>query len=168
LLALLDRLALGRPVIISPSMSGRFALPLVTGEPDRVAGFVAIAPVAIRRYKHRLGGITAPVLAVWGEHDRIIPPEQADLLVGSVKRGRIEAAVHGPGCRKLLAFPGERVDRPCQPCRGRDHDLRRPCLGTDDGVARRRLFGCCTERQRQEQEEDTLHRSSPHQNGNLR
>lgn len=87
LVSLLDRLGLNRPVIVSPSMSGWFALPLVTGEPDRVAGFAAIAPVGIKWYKHRLGRITAPVLAVWGEHNRIISPEQADLLVNSVERG---------------------------------------------------------------------------------
>lgn len=27
-------------------------------------------------------------LAVWGEKDNLIPQEQADLLVGSVRRGR--------------------------------------------------------------------------------
>ena len=80
LLALLTRLGLRRPVIVSPSLSGWFALPLVTSEPDRVAGFVAIAPVGIRRYKDRLGRITAPVLAVWGEHDEVIPQERADLI----------------------------------------------------------------------------------------
>jgi pimeloyl-ACP methyl ester carboxylesterase len=73
LLDLLNRLEIGRPVIVSPSLSGWFALPLVTGEPDRVAGFVAIAPVGIRRYRDRLGHITAPVLVVWGEHDEVIP-----------------------------------------------------------------------------------------------
>jgi abhydrolase domain-containing protein 14 len=32
--------------------------------------------------------ITAPVLAVWGEHDTTIPQEQADLPVNSARRGR--------------------------------------------------------------------------------
>lgn len=48
---LLDVLEVERPVVVSPSMSGRFALPLVTGEPQQVSGFVAVAPVGIPNYK---------------------------------------------------------------------------------------------------------------------
>ncbi len=85
---LLDVLEVEKPVVVSPSMSGRFALPLVTEEPQRVSGFVAVAPVGIPDYKDQLHRITAPVLAIWGERDEVVPQEQADLLVGSVKRGR--------------------------------------------------------------------------------
>ncbi len=85
---LLDLLKMERPVIVSPSMSGRYALPLVTEEPQRVAGFVAVAPVGIPDYRESLDRITVPVRAVWGEHDNLIPPEQADRLVSSVKQGR--------------------------------------------------------------------------------
>jgi pimeloyl-ACP methyl ester carboxylesterase len=95
----LDQLPIELPVVVSPSMSGQFALPLVTGEPERVAGFVAVAPVAIPHYAEQLGLIRAPVLAIWGENDRTIPLEHADLLVRAVRQARkviIPEGSHAP------------------------------------------------------------------------
>ena len=40
---------------------------------------------------------------------------------------------------ELLAVPRQGMDRTGHPCRGRDHDLRRPRLATDDGVSQRPL-----------------------------
>jgi pimeloyl-ACP methyl ester carboxylesterase len=108
--ALFDGMELKRPVIVSPSLSGRLALPLVTEEPERVGGFVAVAPVGLKGYKERVGRITAPVLAIWGENDDIIPLEQADLLVGFVKRGRkvvITGGNHAPYISDPTTFDAE-------------------------------------------------------------
>jgi abhydrolase domain-containing protein 14 len=108
--AVIDELSIERPVVVSPSMSGRYSLPLVTDEPDRVAGFVAVAPVGIPSYASRLDRITCPVLAIWGEHDRIVPIAQADLLVEKAAHGRkvvIAGGTHAPYMSDAANFHDE-------------------------------------------------------------
>ena len=87
------------PILLAASMSGGFALPFITSQPERIAGFVAVAPVGIPVHRERLHLITAPVLAVWGEHDNLIPISDAELLVNSVKQGQliiIKGGTHAP------------------------------------------------------------------------
>lgn len=107
---LLDKLKIEKPVIVSPSMSGGFSLPLITEEPDRVSGFVAVAPVAIPDYRDKLGQITCPVLAVWGENDQTVPFENADALVQAVKNGRkavVSDGSHAPYMSDAAKFHEE-------------------------------------------------------------
>ena len=103
----IDRLNLDRPVVVSPSMSGRLTLPLLAIAPERLAAWVAIAPVSIPKYIGALGDCITPVLAVWGEHDDVVPPELADRLVERVPSARkvvIPGAGHAPYLDDTTAF----------------------------------------------------------------
>src|SRR5688572_24228910 len=92
---LLEHLKIQLHVLLAASMSGRYAMPFITSQPERIAGFVAVAPVGIPSYRERLHQITALVLAVWGEHDRTVPIRDAELLVKSVKRGQLIVISNG-------------------------------------------------------------------------
>jgi pimeloyl-ACP methyl ester carboxylesterase len=61
-------------------MSGRYSLPLVANQPERLAGFVPVAPVGIAAMETELQGVELPALALWGSNDRIVPVEQGYLL----------------------------------------------------------------------------------------
>ena len=107
---LLEELKLEQPVIVSPSLSGRYSLPFVTGHPEHVGGFVAVAPVGITHFETNLGRIACPVLAVWGEEDRTIPFEHADMLVSAVENGRkviIPGGSHAPYMSDPATFDRE-------------------------------------------------------------
>jgi abhydrolase domain-containing protein 14 len=98
LAAVLDSLGLVKPVVVSPSTSSKYALPLVTSHPERLRAFIAVESFEIMEYEDRLNRITVPFLAVWGESG-LIPQAEADLLVASVPQGRkavIPYGTHAP------------------------------------------------------------------------
>ena len=47
-------------------------------------------------FADRLGEITAPILCIWGEQDRVIPPSHADKLPAGAKIHRLENTGHLP------------------------------------------------------------------------
>jgi len=66
-------------------MSGAFSLPFLIAHPDRAAGFVAVAPVAIKAHVDKLDRITTPTLAIWGANDTVVPRANAATLIKKVK-----------------------------------------------------------------------------------
>lgn len=69
-----------RFLMVSPSMSGGFSLPLVARHPERVAGYIPIAPVGINSHLESLRQVDVPTLVMWGEDDQVIPVSQASIL----------------------------------------------------------------------------------------
>ncbi|NWS61203.1 ABHEA protein, partial [Chunga burmeisteri] len=66
----LQELGMRRPVLISPSMSGRFSLPFLLEQGDRLAGFVPIAPVGTKDYTaEQYRRVQTPTLILYGDRD---------------------------------------------------------------------------------------------------
>lgn len=77
---IITSLNLIKPIIISPSMSGQYSLPLVVNHPEQVGGLVAVAPVGIPTFEAQLTNTSVPILAIWGSNDHIVPVTQAERL----------------------------------------------------------------------------------------
>ncbi len=97
--AAIRHFSLQRPVLLGPSMGGRVALEFSLATPAQVGGLILVGPVGVVENRARLPEIGVPVLAVWGEADRIAPPEHGRLLAREI-----------PDCR-LLVIPG--APHPC-------------------------------------------------------
>jgi abhydrolase domain-containing protein 14 len=86
LIALLD---IGRPVVISPSRSGNLSFPLILDHPEKVSGYVPIAPVGAKNYASQLKQSPVPALIVWGQRDQLFPPEMAKTLAAGFKTAKV-------------------------------------------------------------------------------
>ncbi|HEX9815071.1 MAG TPA: alpha/beta hydrolase [Myxococcota bacterium] len=86
---LLVPLDIGRPVLISPSRSGNVSFPLILDHPDKVSGYVPIAPVGAKEYASKLKASPVPALIVWGERDQLFPPAMAKTLAASFKTAEV-------------------------------------------------------------------------------
>ncbi|XP_075015212.1 protein ABHD14A-like isoform X1 [Calonectris borealis] len=72
----LQELGIRRPVLVSPSMSGRFALPFLLARGDQLAGFVPVAPVGTKDYAaEQYRRVQTPTLILYGDRDISLGPQ---------------------------------------------------------------------------------------------
>ena len=88
LVALLDGLGIDQAAALTPSASGRYALPLLAEHPARLRGLVAVAPVAIPEHLESLRGNPTPLLTIWSAGDKVVPQRHADDLAQAVQNAR--------------------------------------------------------------------------------
>ncbi len=96
-LELCDALSIAKCALVSPSMSGRFAFPLVVEHTDRVSAFIPIAPVGVDEFAEHLNGRSTPTLIVWGAKDSVMPIEGAERLARALPKSEklvLEGAEH--------------------------------------------------------------------------
>lgn len=101
---LLPRLGLERPVVVAPSMAGRYALPLVARHPELVGGLVVVAPAGITEHRQGLAGSATPTLIVWGSEDEVLSVTHARELAGLVPESEI-VLLDGAGHAGYLEQP---------------------------------------------------------------
>jgi len=101
---LIEALGLAAPLVISPSMSGSFALPAaVHGVP--MAGLVAVAPVGLNdEVIAALVKRELRVLAIWGSEDRVVPLARGEALESGVPGARL-VVFEGAGHPSYLDDP---------------------------------------------------------------
>ena len=58
-------------ILVSPSMSGAYSLPFLFEKPERLAGFVPVAPVGTERFPtEKFESLQVPTLVIYGQLDR--------------------------------------------------------------------------------------------------
>lgn len=92
-------------VVVSPSASGRYSLPLVSRNPELVAGFVPVAPVGLQDFAMASGVAPPPSLVVWGTRDAVINPRLEAPF--AAKLHGTEAPMQGAGHAPYEERPAE-------------------------------------------------------------
>lgn len=87
---LITSLKLQRPVIVSPSLSGSFTVPLLGAHPELIGGYVPVAPIKTdlltpEQYKK----IEIPTLIVYGEKDKDLGEESRKNL-GNIPTSQVQ------------------------------------------------------------------------------
>jgi len=70
-----------RPVVVTPSMSGSFIIPLLKVSPEKVSAWVPVAPVDTEKGKKFFSKLDVPTLIVLGELDSTLGVRSRDNLI---------------------------------------------------------------------------------------
>lgn len=89
LLEVMPAFEIERPVLVAPSLAGRYAFPLIHRNPEMVSGFVGLAPVSAQEYIPRLGSSKVRSLFFWGEDDIRYPVSIGHSLAEAIPEGRL-------------------------------------------------------------------------------
>ena len=92
----LEAAGIDRVALLTPSMSGDYALPFLLEHSQQVSHFLPVAPVGIPESLEALRSIDVPTLALWGENDQIVPFEIGRELVSAMPDARIEIFPDAP------------------------------------------------------------------------
>lgn len=104
--ALIPALGLAQPVVVAPSMSGRYVFPLLVAEPEVLGGVVLVAPAGIRTYRAVVGDLRLPVFLIWGEKDAAVPVAESYLLTARWPQAQ-RLVLEGAGHAAYLDRPEE-------------------------------------------------------------
>lgn len=93
LVRLIPALGLEQPLLVTPSMSGRYGVPLVIAHPELISAWVAVAPVHLERYQDQLTTVSVRTLGIWGSEDPslalgkrladLVPDARLEILAGA-------------------------------------------------------------------------------------
>lgn len=66
---LIEVFGIDRPVLVSPSMSGRYSVPYVLDNDSKLRGYIPVAPSVSSSSKNRFKKVSLPALIVYGTRD---------------------------------------------------------------------------------------------------
>lgn len=69
------------PILVSPSMSGRFSLPYIIQNPEDLSGYVPVAPINSKTIISVAAKLTIPTLIIYGENDHNLGFQSRDNLI---------------------------------------------------------------------------------------
>jgi len=103
----MNRLKLTRPIFIAASTASEYVVPFMVNNPKRISGLIGVGLTNLKKYANDYSKVLAPVLAISGEKDKIVPPSDSQIFAQAVTNGEyktIAEAGHSPYLDKPEEF----------------------------------------------------------------